>query len=352
MRVRVDQRVTDLPKPGRYPRQVLRPVILSGGAGTRLWPLSTPETPKQFTHLLGDRSLFAMTLARLAPTAPVVVTGEAHLHLVAEAARTEGIVPHLVIAEPVPRNTTPAAVAAALLSDPADILVILPSDHIIADEDGFRSAVEVAAAHAGEAIVTFGVRPDRPETGYGYIEVGPAVDGAHRIVGFAEKPSVEVARTLASDGKHLWNSGMFVVAASLLLDEVRRYHPGMVEGVESALGEEVDGVVRLVPRFETVESISIDHAIMEKTERGRVVHLDVGWDDLGSYRSLLEASALDPSGNHTHGDVVLSGVTGSYVRATTRRVVVAGMSDVVVVETPDAVLVIPLDRAQDVRDLQ
>lgn len=335
----------------------MRPVLLSGGSGTRLWPLSTPERPKQFVPLFGGRSLFDLTLARLDGiedvAAPIVVTGAAHLELVETALQSRSVEDPQVVVEPIGRNTAPAAIAAALISEPDDVMVILPSDHLIAEVDAFQQAVGRAAGHAREgAIVTFGIEPTRPETGYGYIEMGDRREpGAFEVSVFKEKPTVEIAREMVDDGSHVWNSGMFVARSDHLLEEARLHCPALVEGVEAALPSGDGRVHALAPSFGEVEADSIDYAIMEKTDRALVIPIDVGWDDVGSYRSLLAAVARDSDGNHVEGEVVLQEVTGSFINATSRTVAVAGLSDVVVVETPDAVLVLPLDRSQEVRDL-
>ncbi len=335
----------------------MRPVLLSGGSGTRLWPLSTPERPKQFVPLFGGRSLFDLTLARLDGiedvAEPIVVTGTAHLDLVEAALQAGGVERSRVIVEPIGRNTAPAAIAAALISEPDDVMVILPSDHLIADVDGFQQALGLAAGHAREgAIVTFGIEPTRAETGYGYIETGNRREpGAFEVGVFKEKPSIEMARGMVADGRHVWNSGMFVARSDRFLEEARIHSPAIAGGVEAALPSGDRRVHALASSFGEVETDSIDYAIMEKTDRALVIPIDVGWDDVGSYRSLLAAVTRDSDGNHVEGEVTLQDVTGSFINATSRTVAVAGLSDVVVVETPDAVLVLPLDRSQEVRDL-
>lgn len=336
---------------------VLRPVILSGGSGTRLWPLSTHDVPKQFAPIFEGRSLFELTLSRLDGIAdvgsPLVVTGADHVDLVQRSLSDSGIGNSLVIVEPTGRNTAPAALAAALLAGPEDVLVILPSDHLVSDVAGFQSAVAVAASHALTGpIVTFGIYPSRPETGYGYIEMGsPAGEGAFEVTRFKEKPASDEAERMVSDGRHVWNSGMFVATASRLLAEAEEHCEAVLRGVEAALPVAAAGTIELGPSFAGVDAVSIDYAIMEKTGQALVVPIDLGWDDVGSYASLLHVVERDENGNHVSGAVTLRDVEGSFISAQSRKVVVAGLSDVVVVETADAVLVVPLDRSQEVGEI-
>jgi mannose-1-phosphate guanylyltransferase / mannose-6-phosphate isomerase len=334
---------------------VIRPVFLSGGSGTRLWPLSTPDLPKQFADLLPGVSLFVATVRRMdgvdGAGSPLVVTGERHLDLV-RAALEEAGTDALVLVEPEGRNTAPAVTAAALAVPAEDVLVILPSDHIVSDEEAFRSrVVEAARLARSGAIVTFGVVPTRPDTGYGYIELGEPIDGARRVARFKEKPAAAEAESFLANGRHLWNSGMFVASAGTVLDEVARLRPDLLSNVTAALGDPTQGVIRLGAPFAEVEAISFDHAVMEGTDRGLVVPLEAGWDDVGSFRALHSHSPQDEAGNATTGRVVVEDATDSLVIATSRVVAVAGVHGMAVVETPDAVLVVPLDRAQEVREL-
>ncbi|MCI0425312.1 MAG: NTP transferase domain-containing protein [Actinobacteria bacterium] len=330
---------------------VIRPVILSGGSGTRLWPLSTPSRPKQFADLIpGGPTLFEATLKRLEGDAPIVVTGADHLGLVEESLAKLGKTPHLVVVEPAGRNTAPAVAAAALVSAPDDVLVILPADHLIEDVTGFRAAVNSAVdlAVLGH-VVTFGVRPTRPETGYGYLQAGEPLGAGHRVLRFQEKPTAEEVGGLMAG--HLWNSGMFVIRAGTIVDEMTTHCPDLLEGVRSALGSVDEHLLRLAQSFTTVTPISFDHAVMEKTERAAMIPIDVGWDDIGSFASLMGHLPLDAEGNAVSGPVILDDVTGSLVHASDRRVVVSGASDLVVVETSEGVLVVPLSQAQRVRTL-
>ena len=357
LRLDIDRRLSSIPASVTLASvSNIRPVILSGGSGTRLWPVSTPDLPKQFAPLIEGRSLFERTIGRLGnlpgTAAPIVITGAGHVDLVRAAASRAKVAPGLIIVEPVGRNTAPAAIAAGLVSDPEEILVILPSDHLIADENGFRGAVSQAAgvASAGR-IVTFGVVPTSPETGYGYIERGARIDGAFEVERFKEKPDRDEAERLYGDGRHLWNSGIFVTQARVLLDEAAQHAPDILAGVKGALSGPRGDVLELDGSFATLTKISLDHAVMEKTSAAAVVPLEVGWDDVGSFDALWAVSDQDEQGNVVSGDTVTLDVNGSLVLATSRRVAVAGMEDVVVVETPDAVLVLPRSRSQEVRRL-
>lgn len=300
--------------------------------------------------------MFERALSRLtgAPGSgsPIVVTGRAQVPLVQRAVDRSGVEIWLMIVEPEGRNTAPAALAAALASSDTDILVILPSDHLIRDEPGFAKVVADAAdvAHAGH-IVTFGIAPGAPETGYGYIEIGDEIEGAHRVRRFKEKPDRSEAERLAGDGRHLWNSGIFVVSSRVLIEEAGTHCPELLEGVKASMAEPQDGTVELGPGFSGLEKISIDHAIMERTSLAAVIPIDVGWDDVGSFDALWDISDKDEDGNSIVGDVTTLGVRRSLIRSTSRRVAVAGLDDVVVVETPEAVLVVPRAHSQQVREL-
>jgi mannose-1-phosphate guanylyltransferase/mannose-6-phosphate isomerase len=313
--------------------------------------------PKQFNARIGDKTLFAMTLERVAGLAGVrgaiVVTGSRHLDLVrSELSGSTGVV-ETILVEPEARNTAPAAIAAALVANPDDVVLILPSDHLIADLAGFHDGVARAVSLASSGgIVTFGIKPTRPETGFGYIEMGDPVGQGFAVKTFKEKPVEPDAVEMVADGRHLWNSGMFVARADHLLNEAEQHCPEVLESVSASLPGVWDGQVDLGWEFGEAEAISIDYAIMERTERSIVVPLDVGWDDIGSYHSLHAVSPQDELGNHISGEVTVSNVRGSYIHSTSRPLVVAGLEDVVVVETPDGVLVVPLGYSQDVGDLQ
>lgn len=283
----------------------------------------------------------------------VIVTGSRHLDLIRRELSASAATVETILVEPQARNTAPAAIAAALVASPDDVVLILPSDHLIADLDGFHEGVARAVSLASSGgIVTFGIKPTRPETGFGYIEMGDAIGEGFAVKTFKEKPSEPDAVEMVADGRHLWNSGMFVARADHLLDEAERHCPEILESVSASLPGRPLGEVDLGSEFAMAEAISIDYAIMERTDRSMVVPLDVGWDDIGSYRSLHAVSPRDEQGNHISGEVIVSNVRGSYIHATSRPLVVAGLEDVVVVETPDGVLVVPLGYSQDVGDLQ
>ena len=319
-----------------------------------MWPLSTDERPKQFVDLFGS-TLFDRALHRI-DNVPgsgdaLVVTGSAHLHAV-EGALAQAGVSATVLCEPVGRNTGPAVIAAAIVSEPDDVLVVLPSDHLIEDVDQFANRVEAAVGEAQEGrLVTFGIPPTRAETGYGYIELGERSGEAHIITSFHEKPSRQRAEAMAADGKHLWNSGMFVFTAETLLGEAARHAPSLYQAVRKAVPAERRDRILLDDSFADVESISIDHAIMERTTNGVVIPIDVGWSDVGSFQSLHSVSLRDQDGNAVTGEVVLSDVRGSLVHAGTRKVAVIGVDGLAVIDTPEAVLVVPLDLSQRVRDI-
>lgn len=318
--------------------------------------MSTPGRPKQFADLFDEGSLFGGTLKRLAGlegvAAPLVVAGSDHRQLIERIASDAGIRLEGIIVEPTGRNTAPAIAAAALTTTPDEVLVILPSDHLIRDGSRFQDHVKDAAGLAESGyLVTFGISPSRADTGYGYIEMGQQVGLAKKLVKFKEKPSSEEAEILVSDGNHLWNSGMFVARAATVVSEMATWCPDILEAVDAALPEGFGEVRILGSDFSGAAKTSFDHAVMEHTDLGVVIPMDVGWDDIGSYQALWEVSDKDDMGNVISGRVVVSDVSGSYIRANSRTVAVAGLSDVVVVGTEDGVLVIPRERSQEVRDL-
>ena len=337
----------------------LQPVLLSGGSGTRLWPLSREAYPKQFLALAGDDTMLQATwqrVAGLADAAPIVVAGEDHRFLVAEQLRQIGAPTPAILLEPIGRNTAPAIAAAALqaLRDGEDpLLLVLPSDHVVRDADAFRAAVRAAmpAAEQG-ALVTFGIMPDAPETGFGYIEAERG-EGVQRVLRFVEKPDAVTAQTYLDAGGYYWNSGMFLLRASRYLDELRRFRPDIVDCTQAAFdAAQRDGdFIRLdKAAFAACPADSIDYAVMEKTDAAMVLPVDIGWNDVGSWSALWEVSEQDGDGNAHHGDVISIDSRNSYAYAR-RMVALVGVDDLVVVETDDAVLVARKDRVQQVKDV-
>ena len=345
---------------------MLIPVILSGGAGTRLWPLSRELYPKQLLPLTGTHTMLQETVLRLAgleASAPLVVCNEAHRFLVAEQLRQLSVAPLATILEPVGRNTAPAialaahaALKAGAAGDAADpVLLVLPADHVIRDAPAFRQAVQAAfaAAQAGQ-LATFGIVARSPETGYGYIQRGQASGAAFRIARFVEKPDAAVAGGFVKSGDYYWNSGMFMFRARRYLQELARFAPDMARICEAAFRAataDLDFRRISAKTFEACPADSIDYAVMEKTADAVVVPLDAGWSDVGSWSALHEASEADAHGNVTHGDVISEDTHGSYLHSQSRLVAAVGLQDHVVVETKDAVLVAPRARVQDVKKL-
>ncbi|KAF1727815.1 MAG: mannose-1-phosphate guanylyltransferase/mannose-6-phosphate isomerase [Pseudoxanthomonas sp.] len=337
----------------------LQPVLLSGGSGTRLWPLSREAYPKQFLPLAGDDTMVQATWRRveaLADLAPIVVANEEHRFLVAEQLRQVGAPVPAILLEPVGRNTAPAIAAAALqaMAGGADpLLLVLPSDHVVRDVAGFQRAVREAssAAEAG-ALVTFGIVPDAPETGFGYIQA-EAGDGLRQVLRFVEKPDAATARSYLDAGGYYWNSGMFLFRASRYLEELARFRPDIVDAVRAAhAAARHDGdFVRLdKDAFGACPSDSIDYAVMEKTADAMVLPVDIGWNDVGSWSALWDVAERDADGNAHHGDVIAVDSRNSYAYAQ-RLVALVGVDDIVVVETDDAVLVARKDKVQEVKQV-
>lgn len=340
------------------------PVILSGGSGTRLWPLSRETSPKQFLPLLGGRTPFQCTLGRLRGIEglqpPSIVTNQEHRFLVLEQLRAAGVTPLDIYLEPCGRNTAPAAAVAAisLLSDDPDaLMLVLPADHDIADEEAFSRAVTVGAAAAeAQRLVVFGVEARWPETGYGYIERGAALatlKGCYHVESFVEKPEIEIARRYVASGRHYWNSGIFLFSAARFVSELRRLQPELEAACQDAAGGLVEdhGCCRIdAAAFARCRSISIDYAVFEHTDAAAVVPAAFRWSDIGSWNALWDSSEKDAQGNVSKGDVHLGDVSNSYVYSTRRMVVGIGLRDVVIVETPDALLVADRREAQGLRE--
>ncbi len=341
----------------------LIPVILAGGAGNRLWPLSRQEYPKQLIALIGERSLIQDTALRFADrarfSAPLVIANDAIRFTVAEQLQSVGVTPSALVLEPVGRGTAPAVAVAALLAeetDPEAVIIIAPSDHAIRDVAALHRAIGIAvdAALAG-FLVTFSIPPARPETGYGYIEHGAAIDaatGAFRVASFVEKPPLARAEAMLAGGRHFWNSGMFAFRAKDYLTELERFAPAIVAAARASVaGRSTDlDFVRLAAEpFAASPSDSIDYAVMERTDRAATVPLDAGWSDVGAWSELWAISEQDVAGNACHGDVVLEGAKNCLVISDRRLTALVGVENLSVIVTDDAVLVSHLASAQDVK---
>lgn len=341
---------------------MLYPVILSGGSGTRLWPLSRAALPKQFLPLVSERTLFQETLLRLAGVpdiaAPMVICNAEHRFLAAEQLRDIDISPLSLILEPFGRNTAPAVAVAAFAAqteNPDAVLLVLPADHLIREVTGFHSAIRDAAELAAQdRLVTFGITPDAPATGFGYIERGSALGGESRfsVARFVEKPDLETARRFVASGNYFWNSGMFVFKAAAYLAELARLRPDIHTAAHRAwqgCKRDLDFCRLDEEAFAACPSDSIDYAVMEHTRSAAMVAVDIGWNDIGSWSALADVSGPDAQGNVLRGDVYARESDNCYVRSESRMVAAIGVRDLVIVETADAVLVMHKDSAQDVK---
>jgi mannose-1-phosphate guanylyltransferase/mannose-6-phosphate isomerase len=332
----------------------LVPIVLCGGSGTRLWPLSRSHLPKQFLPLVSERTMLQETLARLQGledlTGPITISNEEHRFLVAEQLRTLGCSPQAMLLEPAGRGTAAAAAAAALLlPDKSDVMLVLAADHAISDLPQFHAAVRSAVKLAADgAMVVFGVVPTSPHTGYGYIEQG---DG-HLVEKFVEKPDLETAKRFLAAGGYLWNSGMFVFRAERFLGELKRHRPDVLAGVERSMAQaqrDVDFVRPQHEAFLAVPEDSIDRAVMEKTRDAAVVPASFDWSDVGSWNALWTLGQKDAAGNVSQGDVMARDSRGSYLRSEGRLIAAVGVENLVIIETSDALLVSTRERADDVK---
>lgn len=335
------------------------PVILSGGSGTRLWPLSRGQYPKQFLPLVSGKTMIQETLLRLQGVAglkpPIAVCNEDHRFMMAEQLWEIGSKPAAIILEPVGKNTAPAVAMAALsAASEDDVLLILPADHVIADTKAFHRAIAEAAALARQDfLVTFGIVATAPETGYGYIKASQSQVGeGFKVAAFVEKPDAETAQGYLDSGDYFWNSGMFAFKAGVFLRELEAFNPQMLTVCREALAAaktDLDFTRLDKDIFSSCPSDSIDYAVMEKTDKAAVIPLDAGWNDVGSWSALWDVTGKDVAGNAIKGDVLTIDTTNSYIHSSNKLVAVIGVQDLVVVETDDAVMVAAKDRVQDVK---
>lgn len=336
------------------------PVILSGGSGTRLWPLSRVLYPKQFLPLHSEKTLFQESVCRLAKLGldtPIVVCNEEHRFIVAENMQDIGLKPKNIVLEPIGRNTAPAIAAAAIVamkdgSDP--ILMVMPADQIVEDIKAFGKAITTAQSYAEQGnLVTFGIKPTEAHTGYGYIEQGsPLEENVCKIAAFKEKPDAKTAQNFLESGKYLWNGGMFCFKASVLLKELEEHQPGLLEHVKRAVDNAVNDLDfnRLDKEpFENAPNIAIDYAVMERTKNGVVVGLDAGWNDIGSWDSVWSVSPKDKNGNACKGDAIIQDSANNYIYSKEKLVSVLGVDNLVIIDTRDALLVADKSKVQDIK---
>lgn len=336
------------------------PVILSGGSGTRLWPMSTPERPKQLLPLTADETMLQLTASRVAGEqfdAPIVVASARHTEMIEDQLAAIGARPQLLILEPVGRNTAPAITLAALAApDPEASLLVMPSDHVIADVAAFRRAIEAALPMVEQGwLVTFGITPDTPETGYGYIKVGEEIgEGVHRVDRFVEKPPLADAQAMLADGGYAWNGGIFLFRADAFLGALAQHEPAMLDAVRAAVAAGERAGTHLLPSaqlFAAAPSESIDYAVMEKADRVAVVPVAMGWNDVGSWDALHAMSAVDAAGNAIRGEVIVLDSSNCLARSDGARIAMVGVTDLIVVASGNDVLILPRGRSQEVKKL-
>jgi mannose-1-phosphate guanylyltransferase / mannose-6-phosphate isomerase len=339
------------------------PVILSGGSGTRLWPLSRKQYPKQYIPLVGDNTMLQETILRLNGldnlTDPIIVCNADHRFLVAEQCQQIGVKNPTILLEPVGRNTAPAIAAAALqsLKDSEDsILLVLSADHVIQGVDAFHKAINIANQQAQSGrLATFGIVPTDANTGYGYIKSSKNnTDGAYKVEEFVEKPDLKTAQTYLEQGNYLWNSGMFMFQARSFIDELTIHAPNIVTSINNAVNtatQDLDFIRLDKQAFESSPSDSIDYALMEKSNNVVVVPLDAGWSDVGSWSALYDIGAKDSSGNVLKGDVTAQDTTNTYIYASHHMVTTVGVDNLVVIDTPDATFIASQDKAHEVKSI-
>jgi len=340
------------------------PVIMSGGSGTRLWPVSTTLQPKQFHNLGAQRTMIEETALRLRGTHdritfldPVVIAGESHRDVVLELLGRSGIAPAALVLEPEGRNTAATAALAALVAqeiDPEAYVLLMPADHLVANRQALVDAVRAASAVVADNIVTFGIKPTSPETGYGYIQQGDALsDGVHRVTAFKEKPALDVANQYLRDGGYSWNSGMFFFAPSVLLEEFSIASADIRDAAHEAFRRarrENANEIHLDPEtFAKVRNEAVDRAVMEKTSRAAVAPCDIGWADVGSWAELWRLSSKDEQGNAVTGSATLLDAENNLIRGDGIHISAIGVSALIVVASGNSVLIMPRSRAQDVK---
>ncbi|SFP83723.1 mannose-1-phosphate guanylyltransferase/mannose-6-phosphate isomerase [Sphingomonas rubra] len=336
------------------------PVILSGGSGTRLWPMSRPELPKQFLSLTSTQTMLQLTAARARGrgfAAPIIVANAAHAEEVEGQLASIGLTPQALVLEPTGRNTAPAiALAALAASHPEDALLVMPSDHVIADVPAFHAAIDAALPLVNDGwLVTFGIEPDAPEIGYGWIQTGDEiVPGVHRVARFVEKPPLDRAEAMLAAGGHSWNGGIFLFRADMYLGALASYAPEILHAAQQAMAAATRDGTRVTPQaeaFAASPSDSIDYAVMEKAERVAVVPVSMGWSDVGSWDALHAISERDEDENTQGGEVIMLDSRNCLIRSDRVRIAVVGVSDLVVVASGDDVLIVPRGRSQEVKKL-
>lgn len=345
--------------------QKIVPVILAGGGGTRLWPRSREEYPKQFLPLISERSLLVETVLRTSEknafASPIVICNAQHRFHVADDFARSGITPQAILLEPCARNTAAAAATAALMameiSGPDTVVALLPADHFITDGAALCEALILSADAAGDRIVTLGIHPTRADTGYGYIEMGPSLHapkGGHAVARFIEKPDMATAERLAASGQFLWNAGIFVARAGLLIDEITRHAPQVAAAARRALADakrDLDFIRLDEAAFSSAPSISLDYAVMEKTDRAAVLPVSLQWSDVGNWYALWQADEKDASGNVEHGDILSIDCRNSFIESEVGLVTAIGLENILIVQTRDATLVAPIERSHEVREI-
>ena len=339
------------------------PVILSGGSGTRLWPLSRKEYPKQYLPLVGDNTMLQETILRLNGldnlADPIIVCNTDHRFLVAEQCQQIGVKNPIILLEPVGRNTAPAIAAAALQSLKSSddtVMLVLSADHVIQDVDVFYDSIKIASSQAQEGkLATFGIVPKDANTGYGYIKSSKNnTDGVYKVEEFVEKPDLETAQAYLEQGNYLWNSGMFMFKADVLIDELTTHSPDIVKLVSDAVSnakQDLDFIRLDKQAFESSPSGSIDYALMEKSDNVVVVPLDAGWSDVGSWSALYDIDVKDSSGNVLKGDVIVKDTTNTYIYAAHHMITTVGVDNLIVIDTPDATFIASQDKAHEVKSI-